>query len=66
MLQEIRNKHITREEGMKLASRFDGEFPDKYIDEVLSYLEIDKNISVELVDKFRSPHLWQKKEIIGN
>ena len=59
--QEIRNKHITREEGIKLASRFDGEFPDKYIDEVLSYLEIDKNYFIELVDKFRSPHLWQKK-----
>jgi len=59
--QEIRNKHITREEGIKLVSRFDGEFPNKYIDEVLSYLEIDKNYFLELVDKFRSPHLWQKK-----
>ena len=28
--QEIRNKHLTREEGVALVKRFDGEFPDKY------------------------------------
>ncbi|MDC0384319.1 N-acetyl sugar amidotransferase, partial [Candidatus Marinimicrobia bacterium] len=28
--QEIRNKHLTREEGQALVHRFDGEFPDKY------------------------------------
>ena len=29
--QEIRNKHITREEGIKLVSRFDGEVPNRYL-----------------------------------
>ena len=28
--QEIRNKHLTREEGVTLVRRFDGEFPDRY------------------------------------
>ena len=38
--QEIRNKHLTREEGVALVKRFDGEFPDKYFKEVMDYLEL--------------------------
>ena len=60
--QEIRNKHITREEGVALVNRFDGEFPDRYFDEIMSYLEIDPDyFRNELTDKFRSPHLWSRK-----
>lgn len=59
--QEIRNKHITREEGVALVNRFDGEFPDRYFDEIMSYLEIDPDyFRNELTDKFRSPHLWKR------
>jgi N-acetyl sugar amidotransferase len=56
--QEIRNKHLTREEGVALVKRFDGEFPDKYFKEVMEYLSIDPIYFIELCDKFRSPHLW--------
>jgi len=59
--QEIRNKHITREEGLALVRRFDGEFPDKYFDEVMDYLGINPDyFKNELADKFRSPHIWKK------
>lgn len=60
--QEIRNKHITREEGLALVKKFDGEFPDKYFNEIMEYLEIDPEYFHELCDKFRSPHLWGKDE----
>jgi hypothetical protein len=61
--QEIRNRHITREEGVALVKRFDGEFPDRYFNEVMEYLEIDPDyFRGELVDKFRSPHLWGKND----
>jgi N-acetyl sugar amidotransferase len=60
--QEIRNKHLTREEGVALVKRFDGEFPDKYFKEVMDYVSIDPDYFIELCDKFRSPHLW---EIVG-
>lgn len=61
--QEIRNRHITREEGVALAKRFDGEFPDRYFNEVMEYLEIDPDyFRGELIDKFRSPHLWGKND----
>jgi N-acetyl sugar amidotransferase len=59
--QEIRNKHLTREEGVALVKRFDGEFPDKYFKEVMDYLGIDPDYFIELCDKFRSPHLWEKE-----
>ena len=59
--QEIRNKHLTREEGVALAKKFDGEFPDKYFNEIMEYLDIDPDyFKNELCDKFRSPHLWNK------
>jgi len=60
--QEIRNKHITREEGKSLVKKFDGEFPDIYFDEVMDYLEIKKKDFFTLEDKFRSPHLWKKEK----
>jgi N-acetyl sugar amidotransferase len=56
--QEIRNRHITREEGVALVARFDGEFPDRYFNEVMEYLEIKPEHFHALCDKARSPHLW--------
>lgn len=59
--QEIRNRHLTREEGIALVKRFDGEFPDRYFKEIMDYLEMDPEyFKNELTDKFRSPHLWSK------
>ena len=44
-------------------NKFDGEFPDRYFNEIMNYLEIDADFfKTELCDKFRSPHLWQKKD----
>ncbi|MCC6369596.1 MAG: N-acetyl sugar amidotransferase [Bacteroidia bacterium] len=61
--QEIRNNHLTREEGVALAKKFDGEFPDRYFNDIMSYLEIDPDyFKNELCDKFRSPHLWKKED----
>jgi N-acetyl sugar amidotransferase len=59
--QEIRNKHLTREDGVALVKKFDGEFPDRYFNEIMEYLEINPDyFKHELTDRFRSPHLWGK------
>jgi N-acetyl sugar amidotransferase len=58
--QEIRNLHITREEGVALVKKFDGEFPDRYFNEIMDYLEIKPEKFHELCDNFRSEHLWGK------
>lgn len=59
--QEIRNKHLTREEGVALVRRFDGEFPGKHFQEVMDYVGIGAERFMELCDRFRSPHLWSKE-----
>lgn len=56
--QEIRNHHITRQEGCALVKKFDGEFPDRYFDEVMNYLNIDKEHFLKLCNDARSEHLW--------
>lgn len=58
--QEIRNHHLTREEGIALVHKYDGEFPKKYFNEILKYIDMDEARFFELADKFRSPHLWEK------
>jgi N-acetyl sugar amidotransferase len=60
--QEIRNKHLTREEGVALVKHFDGEFPEKYFKEIMDYIGMKPEYYFELCDKFRSPHLWMKED----
>ena len=57
---EIRDDKITREEGQLLVKKYDGEFPTKYFKETLDYLQIDEDIYWEVIDSWRSPHLWKK------
>lgn len=58
--QEIRNHHLTREDGMALVKRFDGEFPDRYFNQIMDHLEMKPERFMELCDQARSPHLWVK------
>jgi len=60
--QEIRNGKITREEGVLLVDKFDQEFPKKYFSEFLNYISLSENEFHDIVDKFRSPHLWIKDQ----
>lgn len=38
--QEIRSGDITREEGVSLVKKFDHEFPNRFADEIFTYLSI--------------------------
>ena len=38
--QEIRNDEINRKEGVALVKKYDGEFPDRFADEIFKYLSI--------------------------
>jgi N-acetyl sugar amidotransferase len=57
---EIRDGHLTREEGVALVRRFDGEFPSKYFQGFLDYLDIDEAHFWRVVDAYRQPHLWER------
>ena len=60
--QEIRNKKITREEGVNLVRKFDGEFPKTYFKDFLEYIDISEEDFHKKIDDLRSPHLWDKKK----
>jgi hypothetical protein len=68
--QEIRSGDITRDEAVALVRRFDGEFPERFLDEVNAYLSVDGFEPMTrarwwtLAEKFRSPHLWKNGELI--
>jgi len=57
---EIRSRHITREEGVALVRRYDGEFPQKYFKDFLKYLDISEKYFWQVIDRYRLPHLWEK------
>lgn len=78
--QEIRSGDISRDEGVALVKKFDGEYPYRFEKEVFNYMSIsekefgrgiaqkfaqpimDRDYFDSLCDKFRSPHLWMKKD----
>lgn len=59
---EIREGHLTREEGVALVRRYDGEFPKKYFQEFLEYVSMTEAEFWEVVDFYRSrvPRIWEK------
>lgn len=57
--QEIRNKKITREEGVRLVKKYDTEFPKKYFNEFLDYVSLTEDEFWQIINNFRSPHLWK-------
>ena len=67
--QEIRSGDITREEGVRLVHRFDGEFPERFERELYDYLSVeglpamDRKELLRLSDRFRSPHLWDGRTL---
>jgi len=61
---EIRDGHITREEGIQLVKKFDGEFPSRHFKTFLEYCDITEEYFWDVIDSWRSPHLWTK--IDGN
>lgn len=58
--QEIRNGDITRDEGISLIKRFDGEFPKIYQAQCLGYMGITEQRFNDVIEEFRTPHLWEQ------
>jgi N-acetyl sugar amidotransferase len=58
---EVRDGHITREEGAALVRRFDGEFPARWFKEFLEYLDITEEHFWKVIDRFRQSHIWKKE-----
>lgn len=57
---EIRDDKISREEGVYLVKKYDGEFPKKYYQIFLEYCKINNQKFEKIIDSWRSPHIWKK------
>ncbi|WP_010681162.1 N-acetyl sugar amidotransferase [Acetivibrio cellulolyticus] len=53
--QEIRHDEITREEGVALVKKFDGEFPERFIDELFEYLSLSEKQYPNASGMFEQP-----------
>jgi len=53
--QEIRSGDITREEGMALVKKFDGEFPERFFEELCAYLSMDERVIPRAKELFSRP-----------
>jgi len=56
---DIRNKRLSREEGLKLVKNYEGKIPTKYIDDFLSDLELTKEEFLKICDKFTDKNLFK-------
>lgn len=67
--QEIRGGHISREDGVARVKKYDGEFCNTYEKDILEYINVPefpaltKETLFDLSDKFRSPHLWDNRQL---
>ena len=61
---EIRDGKITREEGVALVKRYDHEQPRKYYKQFLDFCSITEEEINEVIDSWRSDHLWYKENNI--
>ena len=55
--QEIRNGDITRDEGIALVKKYDGEFPERFADEIFDYISISEKEFPVAANCFASPHV---------
>ncbi len=53
--QEIRSADINREEAVALVKRFDHEYPERFIEELFSYLSLTENEFPEASKMFENP-----------
>jgi hypothetical protein len=58
--QEIRNGDITRDEGVVLVHRFDGEWPARFEMELMEYLSIDPRLGNKVVSAFTQPTMTKE------
>lgn len=58
--QEVRSGDLTREEAVALIRRYDGEFPERWADEIFRYLSIDKKSFPKAHEMFEHPEMTRE------
>ena len=58
----IQNNHMSRQEAVHLCQKYDGEFPKENLEEILIYLNMDRDEFNEIIDKHRNEEIWYKDQ----
>lgn len=56
----IHNGHMTRDLALDLVKKYDGEFPEMYLPQVLDYLGLQRHELEGIAAKHRNPELWYR------
>lgn len=54
----IQNGQMTRADAVDVARRYDGEFPDEFLPDVLDYLGMRRGELIDIIDLHRNSELW--------
>ena len=58
---DIRRHHITRDEGVILVNRYDGEFPERHFKWFLDYMDVSEDFFWQVMDLYREKsNVWNK------
>jgi len=57
----IQNGHINKIQGLKFIKKYDGEYPQRNLQEVLNYLSLKEYDFDEVIDKHRNLEIWRQK-----
>ncbi len=57
----IQNKQMKREEAIKLARKYDDEFPKTDLKEILKYLNLSEFDFEEIINKHRNSEIWKQQ-----
>ena len=60
---EIRDGKITREEGIALVQKFDGEFPIKHFAECCEYVGLSADEALKIIDGWKDPRVWDNNKL---
>ena len=58
----IQNGHLTRGEGLELVRKYDGEYPRRYLPQILDYLGMSKEEFDATIDLHRNQEIWYKED----
>ena len=58
----IQNNQMNRQEAVRLCKKYDGEFPKENIEEILNYLNMDRDQFIEIIDKHRNEEIWYRDD----
>ena len=57
----IQNDRMTREEAIKIVKKYDGEYPERNLSEVIKFLNMTNGEFTEIIDKHRNNEIWENK-----